>query len=47
MDKDLEKVILKDPTEPALSIQFRSKGFTTMKEDAILKSLLRLFHSKR
>jgi type IV pilus assembly protein PilB len=39
MDKELEKIILKEPTEPAIYQILRSKGFTTMKEDAILKSL--------
>ncbi|MCF7865395.1 MAG: GspE/PulE family protein [Candidatus Pacebacteria bacterium] len=39
MDKDLEKIILKDATEPAIYQMLRSKGFTTMKEDAIIKSL--------
>lgn len=39
MDKDLEKLILKDPTEPSLYELLRSKGFTSMKEDAIVKVL--------
>lgn len=39
MDKDLEKIILKDATEPSIYQMLRSKGFTTMKEDAMLKSL--------
>lgn len=42
MDKDLEKVILKDPTEPTIYELLRSKGFTSMKEDAILKSLAKV-----
>jgi type II secretory ATPase GspE/PulE/Tfp pilus assembly ATPase PilB-like protein len=42
MDKDLEKVILKDPTEPTIYSLLRSKGFTTMKEDAILKSITKV-----
>lgn len=39
MDKDLERTILKDPTEPAIYQLLRGKGFTSMKEDAIIKSL--------
>ena len=39
MDKDLEHIILKEPTEPAIYQLLRGKGFTTMKEDAILKAL--------
>lgn len=39
MDKDLERIILKDATEPSIYQMLRTKGFTTMKEDAILKSL--------
>jgi type II secretory ATPase GspE/PulE/Tfp pilus assembly ATPase PilB-like protein len=42
MDKDLEKIILKDATEPAIYQLLRSKGFTSMKEDAILKSLAKV-----
>lgn len=42
MDKDLEKVILKDPTEPTIYSLLRSKGFTTLKEDAILKSITKV-----
>lgn len=39
MEKDLEKIILKDPTEPTLYQYLRGRGFTTMKEDAIRKAL--------
>lgn len=39
MDKELERLILKDATEPAIYDLLRSKGFTTMKEDAIAKAL--------
>lgn len=39
MDKDLESVILKDPTEPEIYKLVRSKGMLTMKEDAIVKAL--------
>lgn len=42
MDKDFEKVILKDPTEPTIYALLRSKGFTTMKDDAIIKSLTKV-----
>ena len=38
MDKDIEGIILKNPTEPALYEAARSKGMLTMKEDAILKA---------
>lgn len=39
MDKELERAILKDPTEPAIYDVLRKKGFTTLKEDAISKAL--------
>lgn len=42
MDRDLERTILKDPTEPTMYQLLRSKGFTTMKEDAILKSIAKI-----
>ncbi len=42
MDKDFERVILKDPTEPTIYALLRSKGFTTMKDDAIIKSLTKI-----
>lgn len=38
MDKDIEKVILENPTEAAVFDKMRAKGTLTMKEDAILKS---------
>jgi type IV pilus assembly protein PilB len=38
MDKDIEQVILKDPTEFAISKVVRKKGMLTMKEDAMLKA---------
>jgi type IV pilus assembly protein PilB len=37
MDDEIEQVILKNPTEPALWEVARKKGMLTMKEDAILK----------
>lgn len=39
MDKELEAIILKDPTELSISKYLRSKGMLTMKEDAIIKAL--------
>ena len=42
MDKDLEKTILKDTTEPTIFKLLREKGFMTMKEDAISKALTRV-----
>ncbi len=39
MDKELERLILKDPTEPSLYDLLRSKGYMSMKEDAIVKAL--------
>ncbi len=39
MDKELEKVILTNPTEPAIWKVIRDKGMLTMKEDAIVKAL--------
>lgn len=41
MDKDVEEVILKDPTEPELYKVARAKGMLSMKEDAIIKALNR------
>jgi type IV pilus assembly protein PilB len=41
MDKDVEAVILKDPTELAISKLVRGKGMLTMKEDAIVKAMNR------
>jgi len=37
MDKEIESIILKDATEPALYEAARGKGMLSMKEDAILK----------
>ncbi|NDE68001.1 type II/IV secretion system protein [bacterium] len=42
MDRDLENVILKDPTETAISKLLRQKGMFTMKEDAIIKAFQRI-----
>ncbi len=40
MDKDLEKIILKDPTDSAIFKYLReNKGMITMKEDAIIRTL--------
>ncbi|OHB11490.1 MAG: hypothetical protein A3H60_02535 [Candidatus Zambryskibacteria bacterium RIFCSPLOWO2_02_FULL_44_12b] len=38
MDKNIEMIILKGPTEPILYEAARAKGMLTMKEDAILKA---------
>lgn len=42
MDKEIEAVILKDPTELALLKVARSRGMLTMKEDAIIKAFNRI-----
>ncbi len=42
MDKDIESVLLKDPTEPELYKVARSKGMLTMKEDAVIKAFGRV-----
>lgn len=42
MDKNIESIVLKDPTEDALYRAARAKGMLTMKEDAILKALDRI-----
>ena len=42
MDKEVEAVILKDPTEPSLHKIAREKGMLSMKEDAILKAYERI-----
>ncbi len=42
MDKQLESVILTNPTEPELYKVARSKGMLNMKEDAILKAFERI-----
>jgi type II secretory ATPase GspE/PulE/Tfp pilus assembly ATPase PilB-like protein len=39
MDKDIEDVILKNPTELEISKIVRTKGMLTMKEDAIMKAM--------
>jgi len=41
MDKELEQIILKTPTEQEIWKNARSKGMLTMKEDAILKAFER------
>jgi type IV pilus assembly protein PilB len=41
MDKEIEEIILKNPTEVAINKIVRSKGMLTMKEDAILKAMHR------
>ncbi len=41
MDKDLESIILKSPTELDIIKMTRAKGMLTMKEDAILKAMHR------
>ena len=38
MDKELERVILKNPTDTDLMTVARKQGMLTMKEDAILKA---------
>jgi len=42
MNKDVEDIILKDPTEIALYEVARAKGMLSMKEDAILKAFQRI-----
>jgi len=42
MDKEIEEVILKNPTESAIREAARSKGMLTMKEDAIIKAFERI-----
>jgi len=39
VDKDIEKIILTDPTDARLFEAARKKGMITMKEDALLKSI--------
>lgn len=41
MDKDIEKLILTNPSDLAISETLRKKGMLTMKEDAIIKALRR------
>ena len=42
MDKDMEAVILKSPTEAEVYKLARAKGMLSMKEDAILKAMHRI-----
>ncbi len=42
MDKDLEAIILKSPTEIEITKVARSKGMLSMKEDAMLKAMHRI-----
>lgn len=42
IDKDIEAIILKNPTEPDLYKVTRAKGMITMKEDAVLKAMARI-----
>ncbi|KKR45031.1 MAG: type II secretion system protein E [Parcubacteria group bacterium GW2011_GWA2_40_14] len=42
MDKDLEAIILKNPTEANITKAARNKGMLTMKEDAIIKAMHQL-----
>ena len=42
MDKNIEAVILKNPTEAELYKVARAKGMLSMKEDAILKAFQRI-----
>jgi type IV pilus assembly protein PilB len=42
MEKDIEEVILKNPTEPAIAALLRKKGMLSMKEDAIIKAFQKL-----
>jgi type IV pilus assembly protein PilB len=42
MDKNVESVILKNPTEPELLKVARANGMITMKEDAILKAFQKI-----
>ena len=42
MDKDIEAVLLKNPTEVELYKIARAKGMLSMKEDAILKAFQRI-----
>ncbi len=41
MNKEIEKIILTNPTEPAIFESLRKRGMLLMKEDAIVKSLNR------
>ena len=42
MDKELEQIILKNPTEQEIWKHARSKGMLTMKEDAMIKAFGRV-----
>jgi type IV pilus assembly protein PilB len=42
MDKDIESIILKSPTELDISRALREKGMLTMKEDAMLKAFQKI-----
>ena len=42
MDKEIENVILKEPTELSISALLRKKGMLSMKEDAIIKAFQKL-----
>lgn len=42
MDKNIESIILKDPTEMSLYKAARAKGMLSMKEDAILKAFQKI-----
>ncbi len=42
MDKDIEKAILKNPTETEIMKIVRSKGMLTLKEDAIVKAFQKM-----
>ncbi len=42
MDKDLERVILSNPTEPEIIKIVRARGMITMKEDAIIKAFQKI-----
>ena len=39
VDREIQEVILKNPVEPELYKQVRSKGMLTLREDALLKAL--------
>ena len=39
MNKEIEQIILTNPTEPKLMAVARKNGLFTMKEDAIIKSM--------
>ena len=42
VDKKMEEIILKEPTEPAITKYARTQGMITMKEDAAVKALKKL-----